>query len=201
MKILDIFRSRIVLFIIQILILSLVIIYFDYNITLNFDNGISTSRQIIIQLLANYVLFNDLSGLIFIYLIWIMVSLIPIIVYNNFKKAYSTNLITFFFPNFFLYTFLYYYSRVYFNSYFLYHFVHSILLGLCIASITLVISFFLKKAKKVKPQAQVEDLEIITRQVRQKCPKCGTEFNSNPTYCYNCNTKLIIKSEEDVGVR
>lgn len=201
MKILDFFRSRIILFIVQILILSLFIISFGYKANINFDIDINITQQNIIQSLANYVLFTDFSSLLSIYFFWIIVSFIPIFVHNNFKKAYSINIITYFFPNFFVYTFLYRYSRSYFNSNFLFHLLHSILLGAAIVSVTLFISVLLKKIKKVKPQAQIEDLQIVTHQIRQKCPNCGTEFNSNPTYCYNCNTKLMINSEEDVGIK
>ncbi len=201
MKVIDFFRSKIILFIIQILILSLFIFYFRYHITINFDTTVSIPQKGIIQFLANYVLFNNSSGMIFIYLIWIIVSFIPTFLYNNFKRAYSMNLMTFFFPNFFVHTFLYQHSVNYFNSNFLFHFLHSILIGLLITAFSLFISISLKKIWKVKTVDHLEDLQIIAYQIKSKCPKCGTEFDSTPIFCYNCNTKLILKPEENVGFR
>ena len=88
MKILDFFRSRVVIFLIQIAVLSLFIYGMGYTFYVNLDVGILIEREMIIQFLANYVLFDDLSGLCFIYVGWILISLIPIMFYNNFKKAY-----------------------------------------------------------------------------------------------------------------
>ena len=101
MKILDFFRSKVIVFIIQIFILSLVLIFFNYTSPINFDSIVSPPQERIIQTIANFVLFRDFSGLIFIYSIWISISFIPIFIYNSFRRAYSMNLLTFFFPNFF----------------------------------------------------------------------------------------------------
>jgi len=201
MKIIDFFRSKIILFIIQILILSLFIFYFGYQFNIIFDIDASSAQKRITQFIANYVLFNDLSGLFFMYFIWILVSIIPIFLYNDFKKAYSMNMMTFFFPNFFTYIFLYRYSKDYFNSKFSFHLLHSILLILLIIMVSIGISLTLKKITKVKIEEQIEDLNVIINNIKSKCPNCGTEFNSTPIYCYNCNNKLILKSEENVGVR
>lgn len=201
MKIIDFFRSKIILFIIQILILSLFIFYFGYQFNIIFDIDASNAQKRITQFIANYVLFNDLSGLLFMYFIWILVSIIPIFLYNDFKKAYSMNIMTFFFPNFFTYIFLYRYSKDYFNSKFSFHLLHSILLILLIVMVSIGISLTLKKITKVKIEEQIEDLHVITSNINSKCPNCGTEFNSTPLYCWHCNAKLILKSEENVGVK
>jgi len=198
MKVLDFFKIKIILFLIQNLILSLFIYYFGYQIDINFDSTVSIPQQGIIQLVANFVLFNNSSGMIFIYYIWIMVSFIPDFLYNNFKKAYSMNLMTFFFLNFFALTFLFQHSKEYFDSNFLFHLLNSILLGLIMTIISLLVSIFLKYISKDKTDDHMEDLHIIANQIKSKCPKCGTKFDSTPTYCYNCNTKLIIKPEEKV---
>jgi len=201
MKVIDFFRIKIILFIIQIIILSLFIFYFRYHIDINFDSAVSIPQkeaQQVAQFVANYVLFNTSSGMIFIYIIWITVSFIPDFVYNNFKKAYSMNLMTFFFPNFFAFTFLYQHSKDYFNSNFLFHFLNSILLGLIITIISLLVSIFLKKITKDKIDDLLEDLHIVANHIKSKCQKCGTEFDSTPTFCYNCNAKLISKPEENV---
>ncbi len=194
MKLIDFFRSRIILFLIQILLLSLLIYSFNYKFNIIFDIGILKEREVIIQFLANYVLFDDLSGLYFTFISWILVSLIPIFVYNNFKKAYSMNLMTFFFPNFFLYVFLWNYSPYYFDSKFPFHFLHTILLGVLLISFSIGLSLLLKKMMKSKMETQIEDLHDIANQNRIICPNCGTEFNSIPRFCYNCNTNLTIRT-------
>ena len=198
MKILDFFRSKVILFIIQIFILSLFIITLKYTARIEFDTGISNERQMILQILANYVLFNNISGLYFIYISWTLISLIPIFLYNDFKKAYSTNLMTFFFPNFFLYVFLSRYSKEYFNSHFTFHIIHTIIIGIIIIVLSIGLSLLLRKIRKVKPEAREEELLIISKQIKSKCPNCGVEFNSTPLYCYNCNTKLLTNHKENV---
>jgi uncharacterized OB-fold protein len=67
--------------------------------------------------------------------------------------------------------------------------------------ISIGVSLILKKVTKVKIEEQIEDLQVIINKIKSKCPNCGTEFNSTPIYCYNCDTKLILKSEENVGVK
>jgi len=195
MKILDIFRNRIVIFGIQFLILSLFIFIQSYTINLEFDAGIIKERELIIQFLANYVFFDKVSGLLFVYIIWFTVSLIPIFVYVDFKKAYSLNLLAFFFFNFFLYVFLSRYSGEYFNSNFRFHFINTILLGIFIVGISITLSIILKKIIKSIKKPQIANLEAIARSISTKCPKCGTEFNSRPKICYNCNRDLTIKKE------
>jgi len=199
MKTVEIFRNRLVLFIIQTLFLNLIVIYFGYQISLNFDSWATTEQKAITQFLANYILFDILPGLIFIYLIWILVSLIPIFIYNDVKKAYSMNLITFFFPNFFLYIFLWRYSRGYFDSHFFFHFIHTILLGIVIICLSIGLSLVIKKILKSKIRVQIEDLYSIANESKIICPKCGTEFNSLPKFCYNCNTDLTGIIEEKKG--
>jgi len=201
MKIIDFFRSKIILFIIQILVLSLFIFYFGYQFKTNFDIDASNAQKKITQFIVNFVLFNEISGLFFMYFIWILVSFIPIFLYNDYKKAYSMNIMTFFFPNFFGYVFLSRYSRDYFNSKFPFHLLHSILLILLIILISIGFSIILKKIIKVKTKERIEDLQVVISNIKSKCSNCGTEFNSTPIYCYNCDTKLILKPEENVGVR
>lgn len=192
------FKSKIVIFVIQIVILSLIIYSFDYKFNINFDTDISIEHKKIIQILANYIMFDKLSNLLFIYLIWILVSLIPIFSYNNYKKAYSMNLITFFFPNFFFYIFLDRYSSDYFDSNFPTHFFQTIILGIFIVSISIGLSLILKALIKPKASVHYEDLQLIASKCKSKCPKCGTQFNSIPQFCYNCNTKLTFNTGENI---
>ncbi|MFX1570323.1 MAG: hypothetical protein ACFFCV_18335 [Promethearchaeota archaeon] len=196
MRLIDFFRSKIIIFLIQIIILSFFIYGFGYVFNINFDIDISIERQVIIQFLANYVLFNDLSGLCFIYIGWILISLLPIFLYNNFKKAYSMNLITFFFPNFFLYIFLWRYSEEYFDINFQFHILQTILLGIAIVIFSIVISIILKRITIDKIGTQTDDVSTIAGKIKSICPKCGTKFDSIPRYCYKCNADLSINLEE-----
>ncbi len=199
MQIKDFFRIKVIVFIIQIFILSLVLVSFSYTSPINFDSRVTPPQERIIQTVANYVLFRDFSGLIFIYSIWISISFIPIIVYNSFRRAYSMNLLTFFFPNFFVYTFLYKYSPNYYKSNFLFHIIPTIFIGLFIVVVSFGGSFILKKLGKTKTETQIENLYIIMNQIKSKCPNCGTEFNSTPIYCYKCNSYVIIKNESKIN--
>lgn len=192
MKIIEVFRNRLVLIIIQTLILNLIVLFFGYKINLNFDIETGYEQKVIIQFLANYVFFDMLSGLFFIYLIWILVSLIPIFIYNDFKKSYSTNLLTFFFPNFFLYVFLSRYSPLYFDFNFPFHLMHTIIHGFVLVCLSIGLSFVLKKILKSKISDQIEELQIIASKSKVICPKCGIEFESLPKFCYNCNTEIKV---------
>ena len=201
MKIIDFFRSKIIIFIIQILLLSLFIFYFSYQFSINFDNEASNAQKRITQFIVNYVLFDEITSLFFMYFIWILASIIPIFLYNDYKKAYSMNIMTFFFPNFFGYIFLSRYSGDYYSSKFSFHLLHSVLLIILIVMISIGGSLTLKKITKGKIEERIENLHVIISNIKSKCPNCGTEFNSRPIFCYNCDTKLILKSEENVGVK
>ena len=72
MRTIEIFRNRLILFIIQTLILNFLVFCLGYQINLNYDIGITIEQQTIIQFIANYILFDIWSGLFFIYLIWIL---------------------------------------------------------------------------------------------------------------------------------
>ncbi|MFX1259133.1 MAG: hypothetical protein ACFFAN_14860 [Promethearchaeota archaeon] len=150
----------------------------------------------IIQFIANYVMYyyknNNFTQFYFIYFSWMIVSLIPIFVFNDYKKAYSMNLTTFFFPNFFFYVFLYRYSSNYFNSYFQTLFINTILLGLFIVLFSLGFTFILKTIRKPKARTQFENLKLIEQKNKIICPHCGIEYNSIPKYCYNCSKELIV---------
>jgi len=191
-------KSKIVIFLFQIVILSLIIYSFDYKFNINFDTDISIEHKKIIQFLANYIMFDNLYNLVFIYSIWIIVSQIPIFIFNDYKKAYSTNLTTFFFPNFFFYVFLRNHYRLYFNANFLNLFIKTIILGIFIVSLSIVLALTLKAIIKPNAEVQYKDLQLIASKCKSKCPKCGTEFNSIPQFCYNCNTKLIANMEDNV---
>ncbi len=187
------FQSKLVIFTIQILILSLLIYIFKYSFAINFDEDILEEQQIIIQFIANYVIFDFESySSNFTIISWIIISLIPIFIYNDYKRAYSMNLTTFFFPNFFFYVFLNRYSANYFNAQIQTLFTNTIILGMIIVAISIVLSLILKKFKNQEGIIQSEGLKQLVASNRYKCPHCGAEFNSIPKYCYNCSKELQV---------
>jgi len=188
----NIFQFKLVNFIVQISILSLLIYIFNYKYKINFDKGTSIERQKIIQFLANYVIFNanDSFGISFIYFSWFIVCLIPILSFNDYKKAYSLNLTTFFFPNFFFYIFLFRYSPNYYNSNFQTFITQTIILGIFIVLYSIGLSIFLKKIRKLGQKTQLENLRLIEEKNTTIFPNCGTQFSSIPQYCYNCLKEL-----------
>ena len=189
---LSILKIKIINFILQIFILSLFIYVFDYKFEITFDGNISKERRDIIQFLANYIMFdsNNISGVQFIFLSWIIISFIPIINFDDYKTTYSMNLYTFFFPNFFFYIFLYRYSPNYFHSRFSTLIIQTLILGVIIVVFSIGISFILNKTIRHKSKAQFEDFKKIVEKIKYTCPNCGTEFNSIPKYCYNCLKEL-----------
>ena len=206
MKILDVLRSKIVIFIIQIAILSLLIYIFNYKFVLDLQlyppPPDTTEEQIaIIEFLATYLMYEDLTDAIFIYICWFLVSIIPVLIYNDYKKVFKMNLITFLFLNFFLYIFLSRHLNYYFRVNFSIIFAKTYILGIIIIILSIDISLILKIFRKPKIEARLEDLHIIASKIKTKCPNCGTEFNSIPQFCYNCNTKLSKETEENVGVK
>lgn len=191
---LDIIRSKFVIFTIQVSILSLFIFIFDYSFPIDFDRDITTERANIIQFIANYIMFDSASeslfGAVFIYLSWFLVGLVPIFLHQNGKKAYSMNLTTFFFPNFFFYIFLSRYSPKYYETNFNSMITNTILIGIMLVLLSLILSIPLKKyadSKKIIPLANLKQIE---EKISSKCPHCGTEFDSQPIYCYNCSKKI-----------
>jgi len=190
------FKSKLVLFIIQIILLSIFIYIFNYRFKIDFDKGITFERERIIQYLASYIMFEGLTDFLFILLIWILISLIPIFILKNAKKTYLMNLTTFFFPNFFFYVFLFRYSPQYFNNFFTQLFLKTFILCLILIFFSIGLSLILKSFIHFETEVREAELELITSKIKMKCPKCGTEFNSSPKYCYKCNTNLIKDTED-----
>ena len=195
MKILEIIRSKIIIFIIQFVVLSLFLIILGYSFEIEFDSTISIERKQIIQVLANYIMFESLNDTILIYGLWLLVATLPIILLRKVKKVYSMNLITFFFPNFFFYVFLSRYSNLYFNEMFGRLFLKTIILAMVLMAysilLSLIINFFWKITKK---EETLEILEV-DKKIVSVCPQCGTKFDSKPLYCYKCNTKLLDETK------
>lgn len=189
-----ILQKKIILFFIQLIALSIIIFGFGYNFMISFDPDISMERKIIIQLLANYILFGGVDQFLFLSCSWFFVILVPIFALNNYKKTVTMNLSTFFFPNFFFYVFLARYSTNYYNSNIQFLMIKTIMLGVIILLSSLTLTFIVRKVRKTNKRIINGDLEQSEQNPEFKCMNCGAEFGSQPKYCYNCLTKLI---EED----
>ena len=198
MKIKNLFKSKLMLFCIQILSLIVFISISKYELQIEFDPSAS-EQQFIIQFLANIILYNNSFGFVYIYLTWIIVSLIPILIFSDYKKVYSMNLTTFFFPNFFFYVFYWRYSETDFTAVFPTFIIQSILLGMTIAFTSIALSLILKFIKSSITNSNVEILEQIEQLNTIKCPKCGTKFDSIPKYCFNCNSLITNELGENGG--
>ena len=196
MKAAYIYRSKLGLFFIQVLILSVFIIGFQYNYFIAFDSGILPERRLVIQLLANYVMYEWDGSLLFIYGIWLLIAIIPVIILKETRKVVVMNMITFFFPNYFFYVFLIKYSSENYTSILI---LKTLLLGSIIASFSVLLTIILKLIKNLRKEVTLQDFSLIEQQTKSKCPYCGTEFNSTPVYCYNCNKKLIPNLEDKDG--
>jgi hypothetical protein len=192
-----IIKSKITIFIIQILILTLLIYLFGHSFSVNFDASASLEQRIIIQVLANYIMFDELINLMFIYILWISVALIPIFIFIDYRKAYSMNLTTFFFPNFFFYVFLSRHSPIYYSANFPFLFPRTLILGIVLVFISFGLTFVIKKIQKSEKIVSDENLKLIQHETKYTCSKCGTEFSSLPKYCYNCLNEII--KEESIN--
>lgn len=190
MKIKTLFKSKLMVFCIQILILLISSVIFNYRIHIDFD--LSTDprageQQFIIQFLANIILYNTTFGFLYINIIWVIVSVLSILIFNNYRKAYSMNLTTFFFPNFFFYIFYWRYSITSFSSVFPTFLVETIALSIAILIISIGLSLILKLIRNEEKKVDITEIDLKNR---SECPQCGTKFESKPKYCYNCNTHL-----------
>ena len=196
MKAADLYRSKLGLFFIQVLILTLFITVFQYKFFVDFDSGILPERRFAIQVLANYVMYEWDGSLLFMYGIWLLVAIIPVIILKETRKVVIMNMITFFIPNYFFYVFLIKYSSENYTSILI---LKTLLLGLIIASFSILLTIILKLIKNLRKEVTMQDVSLIEQQTKSKCPYCGTEFNSIPVYCYNCNRKLIPNLEDKNG--
>ena len=182
--------------------LIIFIIIFRYEFQIDFDVSTdprASEQQFVIQFLANLIMYNNSFGFVYINLTWIVVSLIPILIFSDFKKAYSMNLTTFFFPNFFFYVFYWRYSEIIFAGLFSAFIINTIILGLTIAIVSIALSLILKFIKRFRKNTKIVNLEQIESLNRIKCLECGTQFNSIPKYCYNCNKLISNELGENIG--
>ena len=194
MKILKIIRSKITIFLIQFMLLSVFLIMFEYSFEIEFDSSISGERKQIIQFLANYIMFKSFNDTLFIYFLWLLVATIPVILFRKVKKVYSMNVLTFFFPNFFFYVFLSRYSPIYFSEQFGQLIFKTILLAAVIIIYSIALSLVINYFWKITRKEETVKLLEIEKKIVSVCPNCGTKFDSKPLYCYKCNTKLIDES-------
>ncbi len=202
MKKRNLFKSKLVLFCIQIFMLISFVVIFKYEFQIEFD--LSTDprageQQFVIQFLASFIMYNNSFGFVYINLTWIIVSLIPIFIFNDFKKAYSMNLTTFFFPNFFFYVFYWRYSEMNFNALFPTFIINTIILGLILVIESIALSLILKFIKSFRNNTETDNLKQIEALNRIECPICGTQFDSIPKYCFNCNNLITNELGENSG--
>ena len=190
-------KSKLTIFLTQILILTLLLFIFSYSFSVHFDASVSLEQQVIIQVLANYIMFDGLINLMFIYILWTSVALIPIFIFIDYRKAYSMNLTTFFFLNFFFYVFLSRHSPNYYHANFPFLFPKTIILGIFLVIFSFGLTLILKKIRKSKKLMLNENLKLLQHEIKHTCSKCGTEFNSLPKYCYNCLNE--ITAEESIN--
>jgi hypothetical protein len=197
MKIRSFFKKKTISFILQFILLTIIIYIFSYSFQIEFDPNTEIEQRVIIEFLAKYVLFLGVNGTLFMYLSWLLVSLIPILTNLNYKKAYSSNLLTFFVLNFFVYVFIFVprqnqvmkVTKGYFNSNFMPLIWNTIILGLVIFTFSIFLSLLLQRIKSTQFGKKIVD-EKLNDKPLIICPKCGTEYDSIPLYCYNCNFKL-----------
>ncbi|TXT63786.1 MAG: conserved membrane protein of unknown function [Promethearchaeota archaeon] len=187
--------SKIIIFIIQFSLLSLLIFGFRYDFQIEFDSGITTERQQIIQFLANYLHFIDIFGLLFIGGVWIGISLIPIVIYQEPRSAATANLKIFFFLNFFFYVFSSRYTPIYFNAQLWDLLTKTLILGIIIIGISISLSYGIGKLTEPTEETHLENLREIAKSTISKCPNCGEKYYSKPKYCYKCMTKFEEPSE------
>lgn len=112
----------------------------------------------------------------FLILTLMIYVLIPIIIFFDFKKAYSTNLSTFFLFNFFFYVFLFQHENDFFESHFPIFIINTLLLGSAIIVFSIGLSIVLKYFKKLKEKQKQIQFDTNEGKFLMVCPKCGTEF-------------------------
>lgn len=199
MKISSFFKKKTILFVIQFFLLTFMIYLFNYSFIIEFDPNIENDQRSIIQFLANYVLFRDINGIIFLYTAWLIISLLPIIINQEPKKACSNNFLTFFVLNFFVYVFLFSgdmrVTSDFFSSNFAPLIWNSIILGSVILIYSFLISLLLKKLKSSQLEKKTSEL-LLDDTPLMVCPKCGAKFDSIPLFCFKCNSKLTINESE-----
>ncbi|TFF87732.1 MAG: hypothetical protein EU550_02730 [Promethearchaeota archaeon] len=194
--VLKIVKSKIGVFIIQILILTISIVSFGYSFPIEFDSGITCERKMIIQFLGNYILVDTLFSALFLYSIWFLVGMIPIVIFKDSRKALGANLKLVFFPNFFFYLFLSKYSPNYFNTSWLGLFTPFAIFAIIIIVLTILIPKIYQILKPSKEETKLQELLKMAEENRYKCPNCGATFESKPIYCYRCSTRLIPQEGE-----
>lgn len=191
-------RSKLVIFIVQFVLLSLLLFIVNYEFPINFDDSIIPEQQRIIQFLGNYVLYEDLFGFLFISGIWIGISLIPIIIFKDPRTSTTTNLKLFLFLNFFFYIFLSRYSPIYFKAEFWNLFIKTITLLIPIMILSAVLSYGISRLIEPKEETRIEDFRKVVDSTTYTCPNCGTVYHSIPKYCYKCLTEIVQPNENNI---
>lgn len=190
-------KSKIGIFTIQVLILSFFILCFDYSFPIAFDSSITYERAIIIQFLGNYILVDTPIDAVFLYGVWTLAAMIPVVLLANSRRALGANLKLLFFPNFFFYLFLSRFSPNYFNSMWFILFIPFLIFAIILIVASWVIPWIYQKLETTESETRLRELRKVVEDNRAKCPNCGEEFDSTPTYCYKCSTRLIPEENRD----
>ncbi|MHA1689024.1 MAG: hypothetical protein ACTSUN_06775, partial [Promethearchaeota archaeon] len=165
-------------------------------VNLLFDEGILEVRKTMISFLGRYILYQTPDDFLFLHACWMFISLIPSLLYLDYKRATSMNLTTFFIPNFFFYVFFFRYSPNHFSIYFSKFFLQTIIIGIIFISFSIASSLVLLKIKNLFLNRWRKEANKVELSIQFKCPYCGTEFQSLPRFCYNCSKELKEKVPE-----
>ncbi len=190
-------QSKLFCFLIQCLILYVSVNLVRYSIYIPISSDTTFERHLIINFLSDYVIFNTLQEMGFMFLLWFYVSLVPIIIFLDYRKSYVVNLTTFFVINFFFYAFLFKYAKLKFDSVFSVLFPRTIVLALFVLLSTFVLSLILEALVDTFIKPDYNNLELLYQNSRSTCPNCGETFESIPIYCYNCNAMIRNDFIED----
>ncbi len=186
----------------MLILASSLIFSINNIIDLPLDSTIVGEQELIIELLASFLLietplqFNQ--DLLVIYLSWTLNVLISSIILADPKKVVFRISSIMFFICFFLFVFGFRHSPIYFNQYFSVMIVQVLLLISYLVILSIIFSLLTQKISEKYKSSDIRDVKIETlvKNNRITCPHCGTKYESVPLYCYNCSKKIKIEHEE-----
>jgi len=202
MKISKYLKKTSVVIILMLILASSLIFSINNIIDLPLDSTIVGEQELIIELLASFLLietplqFNQ--DLLVIYLSWTLNVLISSIILADPKKVVFRISSIMFFICFFLFVFGFRHSPIYFNQYFSVMIVQVLLLISYLVILSIIFSLLTQKISEKYKSSDIRDVKIETlvKNNRITCPHCGTKYESVPLYCYNCSKKIKIEHEE-----
>jgi hypothetical protein len=202
MKISKYLKKTSVVIILMLISASSLIFTINNIIDLPLDSTIVGEQELIIELLASYLLIDTPSQLnqelLVIYLSWTLSVLISSIILADPKKVVFRIGTIMFFICFFLFVFGFRHSPIYFNQNFSGMFIQVLLLISYLVLLSIIFSLLTQKISERYKSSDMKDekIETLVKNNRTTCPHCGTKYESVPLYCYNCSKKIKIKNEE-----